>query len=208
MDQLGIRGRIITTDIKRNAPAAFISDVHELVPRVNDLNYISTLKELCIKYEIGLLIPLIDTELNILASNKKEFEESGVEVLISSPAVNEICFDKRNTYSFFRDIGVDTPEILNPDVILGESNSNYPFLIKPSNGSCSVGVTKKLITNGNYVFFKDYIPNAILQEFITGEEYTLDVLVDFEGNVRSIVPRLRLETRAGEVSKGLTVKKL
>jgi carbamoyl-phosphate synthase large subunit len=31
-------------------------------------------------------------------------------------------------------------------------------------------------------------------------------LVDFDGKVRSVVPRLRLETRAGEVSKGMTVK--
>lgn len=39
-----------------------------------------------------------------------------------------------------------------------------------------------------------------------GEEYTLDILVDFDGNARCIVPRLRIETRAGEVSKGITVK--
>ena len=32
------------------------------------------------------------------------------------------------------------------------------------------------------------------------------MLVDFNGQVKSVVPRLRLETRAGEVSKGMTVK--
>ncbi len=42
----------------------------------------------------------------------------------------------------------------------------------------------------------------------TGEEYTVDAFVDFDGKVRSVVPRLRLETRAGEVSKGMTVKNI
>jgi len=32
--------------------------------------------------------------------------------------------------------------------------------------------------------------------------------VDFQGKVRSVVPRLRIETRAGEISKGITAKNL
>lgn len=31
-------------------------------------------------------------------------------------------------------------------------------------------------------------------------------MVDFQGQVRCVVPRLRIETRAGEISKGVTVK--
>jgi carbamoyl-phosphate synthase large subunit len=50
------------------------------------------------------------------------------------------------------------------------------------------------------------IPNAICQEFIEGTEYTCDVYVDFDMKVRCIVPRKRIEIRAGEVSKGQVVK--
>ena len=57
-------------------------------------------------------------------------------------------------------------------------------------------------------FFSTYVEDAIVQELITGEEYTIDILVDFQGKVISIVPRLRIETRAGEISKGITVKNL
>ena len=78
-------------------------------------------------------------------------------------------------------------------------------MIKPFDGSSSKGVTK--ITNEKELnFFKDYIPNAMIQEYISGDEYTVDVMVDFEGNIKTIVPRLRIETRAGEVSKGITKK--
>ena len=45
-----------------------------------------------------------------------------------------------------------------------------------------------------------------MQEFVEGEEYTLDVYTGFDGQPRCVVPRLRLEVRTGEVSKGLIVK--
>jgi carbamoyl-phosphate synthase large subunit len=78
-------------------------------------------------------------------------------------------------------------------------------LLKPFNGNSSIGVTK--IRNAEELdFFIRYVPDAIVQELITGEEYTIDILVDLHGRVRSVVPRLRVETRAGEISKGITVK--
>ena len=50
------------------------------------------------------------------------------------------------------------------------------------------------------------IKNPIIQAFASGDEYTIDSFLDFKGNVISIVPRLRIATRGGEVSKGKIVK--
>ncbi len=205
MSVLGITGSIVTTDLKKNAPASFVADFSEQTPRVTDPNYINLLQEICEKYQIKLLIPLIDTELHLLSLHKQDFEARGVTLLVSSIKTNEICLDKRKTYTFFKSVGVQTPEILDAEIILSDPQAKYPFLIKPADGSCSVGVTK--IRNAKELeFFKDYIPNAIIQEFLVGQEYTLDILVDLQAQVRSVVPRLRLETRAGEISKGITVK--
>lgn len=205
LNNLGLAGCIITADCQRNAPAHFVGDFQELVPRVNHPKYIQCLLEACEKYQVKLLIPLIDTELCLLAHRKKDFEAIGVTLLVSSIQTNEICLDKRNTYKFFKEIGVATPEIISPETILADPQANYPFIIKPSDGSSSVGFTK--IKNAHELaFFKDYINNAIVQEFVVGQEYTLDVLVDFQGTVQVVVPRLRVETRAGEISKGITVK--
>jgi carbamoyl-phosphate synthase large subunit len=57
-------------------------------------------------------------------------------------------------------------------------------------------------------FYAKRIPNPIVQEFIKGTEFTCDVYVDFEMNARCVVPRKRIETRSGEVSKGQVVKNL
>ena len=45
------------------------------------------------------------------------------------------------------------------------------------------------------------MPDPILLDYIEGQEYTSDIYIDFRGLVRCIVPRKRLEVRAGEVSK-------
>jgi carbamoyl-phosphate synthase large subunit len=129
----------------------------------------------------------------------------GVKLLICSPETNDICRDKRNTAAYFERVGVRTPRLFDADAVLADPNAHYPLLMKPADGSSSVGVTK-VRNRRELEFFKDYVPNAILQEFLVGEEYTMDVLLDLAGRVRCIVPRLRMETRAGEVSKGMTVK--
>jgi len=205
LDTLGLSGKLVTADLQNNAPALFVADVREKVPRVNDPTYIPCLKEICRRHDIRLVVPLIDTELHLLAPHRAEFADMGVTLLVSSAEVSTICFDKRRTGEFFHSIGVKTPAILDPEVILADLDSNYPFLLKPATGSCSVGVTQ--INNSSELeFFRKYVSDPIVQELIQGHEYTLDILVDFAGKARSVVPRLRIETRAGEVSKGLTVK--
>jgi carbamoyl-phosphate synthase large subunit len=81
----------------------------------------------------------------------------------------------------------------------------FPYFLKPWDGHASKG--NAVVRNREELrFYAGRIPNCIVQEFVPGQEYTVDVLVDFAGQVRCVVPRLRIETRTGEVSKGMTVK--
>lgn len=203
---LGIEGVIITADNKLNVPTAFISDYHELAPRVVDeKEYREFIKGLVLKYKLDLIIPLIDTELRLMSLIKDEIQGLGATILVSSPKIIEISNDKRNTYEFFKANNIRTPKVYDIASSLVNPNMGFPCILKPSNGSSSIGVTK--INNQEELrFFSTYRPDLLLQEFIEGEEYTVDVLVDFSGRILSVVPRLRIETRAGEVSKGMTVK--
>ncbi|MDQ0903986.1 MULTISPECIES: ATP-grasp domain-containing protein [unclassified Paenibacillus] len=202
--QHNLNGSIMTADLKQTAPTAFFSDKHFIVPRVTDPNYIPKLLQICQKEKIDIIIPLIDTELVILSENRHAFEEIGVKLLVSSNELNEISCDKTKAYKYFQDRNISTPKVFSDDEI-NNKQYQFPLLIKPLNGSSSVGVTK-INNEKELYFFKDYIPNAMVQEFVTGTEYTVDVMVDFNGNIKTVVPRLRLETRAGEVSKGVTKK--
>lgn len=199
-----VEGKIVTADYKKTAPTAFLSDLHIQVPRVSDEHYLDSLLQICREQKIDVLIPLIDTELLLLASNKEKFAEIGVQIPISSPELIQISNDKRETYRFFVEKGIPTPKVYTDDEI---TNMQYelPLIIKPLDGSASSGVTK-IRNEKELYFFKDYISNAMIQEYVFGEEYTVDVMVDFKGNIKTVVPRLRIETRAGEVSKGVTKK--
>ncbi|TLS35778.1 ATP-grasp domain-containing protein [Pseudalkalibacillus caeni] len=199
-----ITGKVLTTDIKSNAPAAFFSDKHYLVPRVANEKYVGRILEICKQESINLVIPLIDTELMVFASNKSLFEKEGVQILVSSSKVIEIASDKIKTNLFFIKNNIDTPKVYSMQE-LSTHKYKFPLLIKPRDGSSSEGVFK--VNNENELdFFGEYIPNAMVQEYINGTEYTVDVMTDFQGNIKSIVPRQRIETRAGEVSKGITKK--
>jgi len=204
LQTLGLSGTLVTADLQKNAPAPFVADIRELVPRVTDPAYVPTLLDICRRHCIHLLVPLIDTELHLLAPHRKMFAEIGVTLLVSSEEVNHLTLDKRSTYEFFRKAGIPTPVVLDPTAILTSESPSYPYLLKPAQGSCSVGVTK-INNEGELRFFLNYVADPIVQQLIRGEEYTLDILVDFIGKVRCVVPRLRIETRAGEVSKGMTV---
>lgn len=202
--QQNINGKIITADLKNNAPSAYFSDKHLIVPRICSPNYLEELLRICKQESIHLIIPLIDTELILLAKNRHLFEEVGVKVLVSGVELNEIASDKIKTFQFFVENGIPTPKVYNRDELRNKAYQ-FPLLIKPLDGSSSNGVTK-IHNEKELNFFIDYIQNAMVQEFVEGAEYTVDVMVDFKGNIKTIVPRMRIETRAGEVSKGVTVK--
>ncbi len=74
--------------------------------------------------------------------------------------------------------------------------------MKPLDGSASKGVftihNKKELS-----FFREYVARPILQEYVAGDEFTLDMLYDFQGALRCLVPRRRIEVRSGEVSKSV-----
>lgn len=200
LKQFNKEGKVFTTDINPiMSSACQISDGFLEVPRVTDENYLRTLKKYCIDNKISIIVPTIDTELHILAEAQQEFLKDDIFIAISSKEICNIFYLKDTTEIFFVGNTIDTPRNIN-DI----KNCNYPIFAKLNNSSCSIGaqivytheIANKLAQDTNYVF----------QEFIQGDEYTVDTFIDKSGDVISIVPRQRLEVRAGEVSKAKAVK--
>jgi carbamoyl-phosphate synthase large subunit len=200
-----VSGEIISIDVNSLAAALYLSDKHYIVPKISDSNYIDTLLDICRKENIRLIVPTIDTELLILSQNKNRFEELEVIVAISNSNVVEICQDKLKTFNFFKNNNIPTVETFSSEQIDKIQNLNYPLFIKPCKGSGSIN-THKVNSEKELNFFIKYIDNPVVQEFAEGQEFTLDVLADFKGKVINVVPRERIEVRAGEMNKGRTVK--
>ena len=208
--QLKIRSSLLGTDTAELSPALQLCDKKFLVKPVSHPGYIKQLLEIVADNKVKLLVPTVDLDLKVLAKNKAEFAELGCCVLVSAPEVIEICQDKRKTYRFLQKNGFDTPVTMSVRTALAGyktrgSKLHWPCFLKPWDGFASRG-TATVYNRNDLLFYAKKIPNPICQEFVDGTEYTCDAYVDFDMKVRCVVPRMRIEVRAGEVSKGRVVK--
>lgn len=198
-EKMGMEGCIVTTDINGLAPALYLGDVHCLLPRARDPGFLGRLCDLCLREHVDLIIPLIDPDLDVLARNREAIQNVGTRLLLSNTRAIEICQDKEKTYDFLKRNGFSTPEVYrNLDEAI---QHGFPLFIKPADGSASTN-TFQATTLDELRFFAGYVENPLIQEFIDGEEITVDVFSDWSGEPLLAVPRRRLKVRAGEVLVG------
>jgi len=203
--QLKIDLTVLGTDTTELSSALQLCDKGFLVKPITHSGYIRQLLTIVKTNKVKLLVPTVDLDLKLLAKNKSKFTAMGCCVLISMPKVVDICQDKRKTYRFLLKNGFDTPVTISVRTALSKKKLNWPCFLKPWDGYASRG--NAVVKNRKeLLFFAERIPNVICQEFIEGTEHTCDVYVDFSMKVRCVVPRKRIEVRAGEVSKGQIVK--
>ena len=207
-DRLGIKGQVIACDASNLAPALYFADVREQVPRIaeND-SYVNSIIDICNRYDVALIVPTIDTELLLLANRREEIEDkTDATLLISSQDVIRICRDKTNTQKWLEEHDFLVPRMID-DKEIDSGRVDYPLFIKPLDGSSSINAFKaenkdeidtyrELIGDGKY----------IIQDFMEGTEYTIDCFLDFKSRIITIVPRIRIATRSGEIAKGRIVR--
>lgn len=203
-EECGVNLTIIGVDISRDAPALYFCDIAEEVCKISDKNYIPSLLKICEREKVDCLIPTIDTDLLLLSEYKQDFEQSGTKVLVSRLEKIEICRDKNYTADYFISLGLKSPIPFNSiekyETELNLGNQSFPAFIKPKDGSSSINAYK--VENlGDLKFYADRIGDYIVQPFIYGKEYTIDIFCDYEGNPVYITPRERMAVRAGEVLK-------
>lgn len=199
--RLGIVSDIVAGDTSPYAPALFLADKSVLLPKIEDPLYLERIIEVCNAENIRLIVPTIDTDLLLLSENKARIEsETDAIVLISSIEMVRTCRDKILTQLFLEKHEFGVPKMYELDN-LDPARCSYPMFIKPKSGSSSINAYK-VHNEAELRTYLNLIENPILQEYVAGDEYTVDVFVDFTGNIVSICPRLRMATRGGEISKG------
>lgn len=223
-EQLKGRGLVVATDMQLTAPALTVADIKETVPPVYAHDYIDRTIDICHRYDIKAIICLNDLELPILAANKARFEEIGVKVIVSSPDVIDICFDKYRTSHYIESLGLKSPKtfvsLRLARKALDRGELSVPLVLKPRWGSGSIGI--EFVNNTEeleevYAMLHKKIKNTILadasqgeeyiliQEKIDGQEYGMDVMNDLKGNNRGVSVKMKISMRAGETDKAMTV---
>jgi carbamoyl-phosphate synthase large subunit len=199
-------GRVLATDCSWYSSAFHDADEAFLVPRIDDPFFVDQMLRICEQNEVDLVIPTLDPELPVYAEARERFADVGTTVAVSSPEVVAISGDKQRTHEWLVTNGFPTVRQGSLADVLGNRDAwHFPLVVKPRFGSASIGVT--------FVNDIDQLqhaaaaqPDAVIQTLARGHEHTIDVLAARDGTCRATVPRRRLEVRAGEVSKAVTVR--
>ncbi len=206
LSDLGVDGRVLGVDAAPEmAPAAYLVDKCFAVGRCCDPGFIDEVLRIAIEEDVCLIVPTIDTELPVYAANRQRFLEHGITVAVSDPETVRIACDKVETHRWLVENGFPTPRQGNPDEVLRSPVQwKFPLIVKPRLGSASAGiaVVKSLVALREIAEGRQ---GLIVQEIARGDEYTVNVFVQ-DGRCVCAVPHRRLETRGGEVSKGITVR--
>ena len=212
--QLKINASFFGTDTTELTPALQMCDQRFIVKPTTHAGYIKQILSIVKANNVKLLIPTVDLDLKLLAQNKPKFAVMGCRVLVSDPQVIDICQDKRKTCKFLLKNNYDTPATISirtalknskSSIVNSKSETRFPLFLKPWDGYAGRG--NAIVNNRKeLLFYAKRVPNVICQDLVKGIEYTCDVYVDFGMKVRCVVPRKRIEVRAGEVSKGQVAK--
>lgn len=162
----------------------------------SDKNIYSDLENVIVKHNIHIVLPFVDKAIEIAANLKNR---TNIFIPISSVEICKTMFDKVKSSDWFEKKGIPQPPKYQT-----KEDINYPAILKPRNGSASKGIiiAEKSEDIQNVVW-----ENYLVQEFIPkAVEYTVDCYVSQKGEPTSIVPRVRLETAGGEVTKTITRK--
>jgi carbamoyl-phosphate synthase large subunit len=200
---LGLKGKILVTDIQPLAPTFQVADSAFIIPRLNDPSYIPALLEIVRRQRVTLVFPLIDPDIPILAVHRDDFMNAGAKVMTPPAHGAEIARDKWKTYRMYRELGIPAARSWLPED-LRKARMDYPLFIKPRRGSAGQGAFR--VENERQLeFFLTYVEDPIIQECLPGPEITSDTICSAGGEVWAVVSRRRIEIRAGEVAKGVTV---
>lgn len=204
--ELGISSRLVTAEISGLAPAVFFSDRNYMVPAAGSPEYLERLAEICREEKISLVVPTIDEELLPLSAAAEKLEKiTGAKALVPPYGVVSVCRDKRRTCAFFERNGFGCPKVYTEEE-LEKGRIRFPLFIKPVSGSAGEGA-HKIISREELDFYRRSPGEQMVQEFVSGDEYSVDVLCGFDARLVAIVPRRRLQVRAGEIVRGRVEKR-
>jgi carbamoyl-phosphate synthase large subunit len=192
----GFRGRIVSTDANPLSAGFHLSDAFRVMPRAKDPGFLPALMRLIEEEGIDVILPTSGFDIHEYARHRRALEALGVVVAMSDLDAMRTCANKwefyLKTHGAFPlpETGRDTA-----------GWQRFPCFVKPMFGKGSRDA-HRCDTRDELAFHAARIPDLIVQEYLPGEEYTVDVLSDLSGAPILAVPRVRLETKEGISSKG------
>ncbi len=199
--------RVIAADMDPLAVGLYLVPAAQrvLVPRGDDPSFVTDLLEAATSHAVDLVIPTVDVELFPVSQAAASFAEHGIRVLVESPSTLLRCLDKYELMQ--RCAGaVRVPRTLlwGPDTTEDDlAGLGVPLIAKPRRGAGGRGFA--VHDTPDVALLPPCDETYILQEYLPGEEFSIDVLARPDGHVVVAVPRRRDKVDSGIAIAGRTI---
>lgn len=187
-----VGGKVVAADSDPLCCAAEFADAFEVLPRDDDPAFGDHLVDVCTRWNVGLLVPTRDGELQLLAGLKPQLEAAGVTVPLPDANLLARCQDKKHFQRFCKAEGFPVLELSDPT-----SEDAFPVFLRHRNGTFTGGgiMVENLAAFDRLGFNQE---DYVVQAFCTDQEFSCDVLMDLEGNPVQAVARERQHLVNGE----------
>ena len=196
----GFTGRIVSTDANPLSAGFYLSDSFRVVPKASDPAFYTAVTQLMAEERVDIIFPTSGFDIYEYGRHKGELERGGVVVAMSDVDTMTTCADKWQFY--LKTHGVFPLPETSRELAQWQV---FPCFVKPMLGKGSRD-SYRCNRREELRFYTSQVRDLLVQEYLPGEEYTVDVLSDLEGIPLLAVPRIRLETKEGISTKGKVLK--
>lgn len=200
------RIRLIGADMNDDPSILQMFDAYYPVPRGDHPDYTKTLKQICCREKVDILLPIMSVELDALAKERNDFSRIGTLVSVSDPEPLAIANNKLRLLRYLSRQGLPCASFYEvssvEDLKAAARELGYPdkkVCVKATSGSGSRGFRIlddscsrlelflhakptsawiRLDEMADILEEAETFPELIVMEYLPGTEYTVDLLAD------------------------------
>lgn len=165
-----------------------------ILPPARHPAFRTRLMQMCRGLRPDALISTVEPELPSLAALRDDLADLSVRTWLPGADAVEVCGDKALFHTVLTSRRIPTPATFLPHD-LAKAPIRSPLIVKPRRGHGSQGV-HPCETRAQAAVLCELVDDPIVQERISGQEFTADCIVDRAGRA-SVVLRYRLLVKAG-----------
>ena len=196
----GYRGQVIATDADPLAPGLELADIGAVLPRAEEPAFRSRALDLIRREGVRVILPTSSFDIPVYAASRGLLVDAGVTLVSCDSEVIEACFDR---LAFHERLGRRFP-LPRTVPAADAAQVGFPCVVRAARAlggqratvcADEAALARRLAQGGD----------VVVQPYVPGVEYAVDVLADLEGRPLVAVPRLRLAVHDGSSVRGHVV---
>lgn len=196
----GLGCRVVAVDRNRRSRGFHFSDSSYVIEDFTNESNFEAFTAILVHENVKVILPISLSSTLAIAERREQLEEIGVVFVASDTKTIRLCDDKLAFYLHVQaEFGV--PQLLSID---GPPHV-FPCFVKPRHGSGGIGASLCRSLD-DWRFCSRTLVEPLAQEYLPGEEFSVDVLSDLDGVPLIAVPRRRLVVREGITVVGQVVR--